>query len=63
MGPKRSSGEIFVAAIPVTAQPPSNQASTDVPFHPSYRGTILFKNTFEGKLPATDYPKVNVRVS
>ena len=36
------------------------QANTDVPFHPSYKGTVLFKNTFDGQLPAGDYPKVNV---
>ena len=33
--------------------------STDVPFHPKYEGTVLFKNKFDGQLPATDYPKVN----
>ncbi|KAG5220058.1 lung seven transmembrane receptor-domain-containing protein [Salix suchowensis] len=36
------------------------ESGTGVPFHPVYEGTILFHNTFEGKLPATDYPKVNV---
>lgn len=35
------------------------QTNTDVPFHPSYHGTILFKNKFNGQLPASDYPKVN----
>jgi len=35
------------------------QDSTDVPFHPKYDGTILFRNKFDGQLPATDYPKVN----
>jgi hypothetical protein len=33
--------------------------STDVPFHPKYEGIVLFKNKFDGQLPATDYPKVN----
>lgn len=28
--------------------------------HPSYKATVLFQNTFDGQLPATDYPKVNV---
>ncbi|KAL1760917.1 lung seven transmembrane receptor-domain-containing protein [Schizophyllum commune] len=32
---------------------------TDVPYHPSYKGTVLFRNKFDGKLPAADYPKVN----
>jgi len=33
-----------------------------VPLHPSYKGSVLFRNTFDGQLPATDYPKVNVNV-
>ena len=33
--------------------------STDVPYHPKYQGSVLFKNKFDGQLPATDYPKVN----
>jgi hypothetical protein len=49
--------------VPVTVLPERRQASTDVPFHPNYDGTVLFRNTFDGKLPATDYPKVNVRAS
>jgi hypothetical protein len=32
----------------------------DVPYHPSYDGIVLFKNTFDGQLEAIDYPKVNV---
>jgi len=51
----------ITAAIPVTVQNQSNRrADTDIPFHPSYKGTVLFKNTFNGQLAATDYPKVNV---
>uniref|UniRef100_A0A8H7Y739 Uncharacterized protein n=1 Tax=Psilocybe cubensis TaxID=181762 RepID=A0A8H7Y739_PSICU len=46
------------AAIPVTVQGSTRRADTDVPYHPSYKGTVLFKNTFDGELPATDYPKV-----
>ena len=51
--------------MPVTVLPEDQdtvakrQADTDVPFHPSYSGVILFKNTFDGNLPASDYPKVN----
>lgn len=45
----------------VLSNTPSRQTSTDVPYHPAYSGKIFFKNTFDGKLPATDYPKVNVR--
>ena len=51
------------AIVPVTILSSDNigtrQDSTDVPFHPKYDGTVLFKNKFDGQLPATDYPKVN----
>ncbi|KAL4241630.1 LU7TM family protein [Abortiporus biennis] len=56
----RKSGYYCVAIIPVTVmQTTTRQASTDVPFHPKYAGTVFFQNTFQGKLPASDYPKVN----
>lgn len=48
------------AVIPVTVQSPTSE--TDITHHPSYNGVVLFKNTFDGKLAATDYPKVNVCV-
>ncbi|KAI9570240.1 lung seven transmembrane receptor-domain-containing protein, partial [Boletus coccyginus] len=49
------------AIVPVTVMTPTvaRQAPTDVPFHPTYNGVVLFRNTFDGKLPATDYPKVD----
>ncbi|KAG6914637.1 hypothetical protein DXG01_016198 [Tephrocybe rancida] len=48
------------AVVPVTVvNLPTARAPTDVPYHPSYTGHVFFKNTFNGKLPATDYPKVN----
>jgi hypothetical protein len=28
--------------------------------HATYEGVVFFQNTFDGKLPAADYPKVNV---
>lgn len=28
--------------------------------HPTYKGLVFFQNQFDGMLPATDYPKVNV---
>ena len=28
--------------------------------HASYSGSVLFKNTFEGQLPAAEYPKIGV---
>ncbi|TFY70000.1 hypothetical protein EVJ58_g95 [Rhodofomes roseus] len=49
-----------VPIVPVTVmQNPARQATNDVPYHPTYTGTIFFRNTFDGRLPATDYPKVN----
>lgn len=49
------------AVIPITVQSPSTRrASTGALLHPSYEGSVLFRNTFNGLLPATDYPKVNV---
>ena len=52
---------ISLAAIPVTISHLRDaRAETDVPYHPSYKGTVLFRNVFHGQLPATDYPKVNV---
>lgn len=50
------------AIVPVTVMTPTaaRQAPTDVPFHPTYNGAVLFRNTFDGELPAGDYPKVNV---
>ena len=51
----------FVAIVPVTVLSSApRQAPTDVSYHPAYSGKVLFQNTFEGKLPATDYPKVTV---
>ncbi|KAH9950867.1 lung seven transmembrane receptor-domain-containing protein [Amylocystis lapponica] len=56
----RKTGYYCVAIVPVTVMPNSRrQAPTDVPYHPTYTGSVLFRNTFDGKLPATDYPKVN----
>lgn len=49
------------AVVPVTVLAGKRQAPTDVPFHPSYNGVVLFQNTFKGQLPAAEYPKVNVR--
>lgn len=56
----RKKGYYCVAIVPVTVlNPTARQAPTDVPFHPTYNGVVLFRNTFDGMLPATDYPKVN----
>ncbi|KAJ8702293.1 hypothetical protein PTI98_001024 [Pleurotus ostreatus] len=56
----KKTGFYCVAIVPVTLKNSAqDESGTDVPSHPVYEGTILFRNTFEGKLPATDYPKVN----
>ncbi|KAJ3981195.1 lung seven transmembrane receptor-domain-containing protein [Lentinula detonsa] len=52
----RKTGYYCVAVVPVTVQ--SNMALQD-DLHPHYNGLILFRNKFDGRLPATDYPKVN----
>lgn len=52
-----------IAVVPLTVLSSdtvgTGGGSTDVPFHPKYKGSVLFKNKFDGQLPATDYPKVN----
>ncbi|KAF8506739.1 lung seven transmembrane receptor-domain-containing protein [Russula emetica] len=57
----RKTGYYCVAVVPVTVLQTSSSAlqerqSTDI--HPSYKGTVLFQNVFDGELAATDYPKV-----
>ncbi|KAG7452349.1 uncharacterized protein BT62DRAFT_1071496 [Guyanagaster necrorhizus] len=56
----RKTGYYCVAIVPVTVRnsATSVRAPTDVPYHPSYNGLVFFQNTFDGQLPATDYPKV-----
>ncbi|KAJ7110018.1 lung seven transmembrane receptor-domain-containing protein [Mycena epipterygia] len=46
----RKTGYYCVAMVPVTLQ--RNEG------HATYQGLVFFQNTFDGKLPATDYPKV-----
>lgn len=45
------------AIVPVTVERVGRQ---DTGPHPEYKGEVLFQNKFDGALPATDYPKVNV---
>ncbi|KAJ7446455.1 lung seven transmembrane receptor-domain-containing protein [Mycena galericulata] len=47
----RKTGYYCVAMVPVTLL-----RSDD---HAMYQGLVFFQNTFNGKLPAADYPKVN----
>ncbi|KAJ7597591.1 lung seven transmembrane receptor-domain-containing protein [Mycena floridula] len=52
----RKTGYYCVAIVPMTVQ---HSLTPTEPVHPQYKGKVLFRNTFDGKLPATDYPKVN----
>lgn len=55
----------LVAVVPLTVEPARvtrRQAPANSTHHTVYNGTVLFRNTFDGKLPASDYPKVNVCV-
>ncbi|EIW64216.1 uncharacterized protein TRAVEDRAFT_41629 [Trametes versicolor FP-101664 SS1] len=56
----RKTGYYCVAIVPITVLP-ATSARQDVSAnpHPSYSGSVFFRNTFDGKLPASDYPKVN----
>jgi hypothetical protein len=56
--PVDKSGLYCVAVIPLSVEGDGKRRDT-VEYHPSYSGKVLFKNTFDGQLPATDYPKVN----
>ncbi|KAH9982858.1 protein PTM1 [Lactifluus volemus] len=59
----RKTGYYCVAVVPVTVLQTSpssalqKKQSSDI--HPSYKGAVLFRNVFDGRLAATDYPKVN----
>ena len=55
----------MVAIVPIVAIPaPSHTAippSSGGFYRSTYTGTVSFHNIFEGKLPGSDYPKLNVR--
>ncbi|VDB85278.1 unnamed protein product [Peniophora sp. CBMAI 1063] len=61
----RKTGYYCVAIVPVTVLPSSKRQDdnpdpdSQTEAHPHYSGTVLFKNKFDGRLAATDYPKVN----
>ena len=62
--PVPKTGYYCVAIIPLTVSDQtgkrvSERAPTDVPTHPMYAGTVLFRNVFNGQLSAAEYPKVN----
>ncbi|KAK7041690.1 hypothetical protein VNI00_008979 [Paramarasmius palmivorus] len=54
----RKTGYYCVAMVPVTVRNAKSRQDAEGP-HPTYSGSVLFKNKFNGQLPATDYPKVN----
>ncbi|KAF5388543.1 hypothetical protein D9757_004631 [Collybiopsis confluens] len=43
----------------VTIQGSVSRQDMPAEIHPHYQGLVLFRNKFDGRLPATDYPKVN----
>ncbi|KAJ7705976.1 lung seven transmembrane receptor-domain-containing protein [Mycena rosella] len=47
----RKTGYYCVAMVPMTLEHDEE--------HATYQGLVLFMNTFNGRLPAADYPKVN----
>lgn len=49
----------FSGTVPVTFV----AGDMTTPSHASFKGTVLFQNVFHGKLPASDYPKIRVRIS
>ncbi|KAH9968591.1 lung seven transmembrane receptor-domain-containing protein [Russula dissimulans] len=60
----QKTGYYCVAVVPVTVMQTSTSTSAfqvrqSSGIHPSYKGTVLFRNVFDGQLAATDYPKVN----
>ncbi|KAI6047950.1 lung seven transmembrane receptor-domain-containing protein [Pisolithus marmoratus] len=55
----RNTGYYCVGKFP----PTTRQVPSDTPYHPTYSGVVLFKNTFDGQLPAADYPKVDFYLS
>jgi len=61
--PVPNDGYYCVAIVPLTVMDMRRSevgARAEVPSHPKYTGTILFRNIFDGQLSAADYPKVNV---
>lgn len=61
--PVPNTGFYCVAAIPLTVADSQKRQSSgsgaNIPGHPSYHGTVLFKNTFKGQLAAAEYPKID----
>ncbi|WWD08697.1 hypothetical protein V865_006810 [Kwoniella europaea PYCC6329] len=55
-------GYYCVGIVPVTlinARSDIPIESRQTPSHAEYSGLVLFRNTFEGELPAVEYPKIN----
>lgn len=51
-------GYYCVGVVPVTLVESSRRAIAPSASHAEYSGSILFRSTFEGELPAAEYPKV-----
>ncbi|WWC60033.1 uncharacterized protein I303_102596 [Kwoniella dejecticola CBS 10117] len=55
-------GYYCVGIVPVTLVNTRSDIPLDTrqnPTHAEYSGLVLFRNTFEGELPAVEYPKIN----
>lgn len=55
----------FAGIVPVTlvnsrSDIPTRSLVSKQANHAEYSGEVLFRNTFEGELPAVEYPKINV---
>lgn len=52
--------ELILGIVPVTLVNERSGKSDKRQTHAEYAGMVLFKNTFEGELPAVEYPKIGV---
>ncbi|KAJ3011419.1 hypothetical protein NUW54_g2183 [Trametes sanguinea] len=56
----RELGYYCIAIVPVIAWQPKGTSASSIPGAPRYGGTILFRNTFNGRLPASEHPKLHI---
>ncbi|ORX36229.1 lung seven transmembrane receptor-domain-containing protein [Kockovaella imperatae] len=57
--PVRKTGYYCVGVVPVTLLNSRDISSRQDATHAEYSGLVTFQNTFEGQLPAVEYPKIN----
>ncbi|WVQ74635.1 hypothetical protein IAR50_004236 [Cryptococcus sp. DSM 104548] len=56
-------GYYCVGIVPVTLVNSERDLSVREANHAEYSGVVLFRNTFEGELPAVEYPKISFYLS